>query len=155
MGCLAMYFSCCLASDALNIIQPAFTEKMGWTYSAVSVPFTIANYMLIVLSFGFSTYILKNGTRKFAARILGFTFVIACLLFYFASADTMILIWIAAVMMASIVGGTPNLHPSSIIYVFGPQEHQAANRVLSIIISVFSSFGVQLMSTKRNKIYPA
>ena len=373
LGCLAMYFSCCLASDALNIIQPAFTEKMGWSYSSVSVPFTIANYILIVLSFGFSTYILKNGTRKFAvasfvtlalgtlligiayslsadmywvylvgavltkfaaqmvqmvcfqlcanwfestrgrilgivtiasplnsatsitlltigqgtigltacymiiaailaisvvlavkfavstpeevgltvdgvpakvgeersvvkegetyqskwkisdllklretwalaigfgifngtigpimgfflvrmtevgvdtalaltvissasligiflsyvfgwlddkfgtlfaARILGFTFIIACLLFYFASADTMILIWIAAVMMASIVGGTPNLHPSSIIYVFGPKEYQAANRVLSIIIGVFSSFGVQLMSILLDK----
>ena len=65
LGCLAMYFSCCLASDALNIIEPAFTEKMGWSFSSVSVPFTIANYVLIVLSFGFSTYILKNGTRKY------------------------------------------------------------------------------------------
>ena len=372
LGCMAMYFSCCLASDALNIIQPAFTEKMGWSYSSVSVPFTIANYILIILSFGFSTYILKNGTRKFAvasfgtlavgtfliglayslnadmywvyligavltkfaaqmvqmvcfqlcanwfestrgrilgivtiasplnsatsitlltigqgvigltacymiivgilvvsvilavkfavstpeevgltvdgisakendktivkegevyqskwkigellklretwalaigfgifngtigpimgfflvrmteigvdnsmalviistasiigiflsyvfgwlddklgtmfaARILGFTFVIACLLFYVSSANTMALIWIAAVMMASIVGGTPNLHPSSIIHVFGPQEYQAANRVISIIIGVFSSFGVQLMSILKDK----
>lgn len=372
LGCLAMYFSCCLASDALNIIQPAFTEKMGWSYSSISMPFTIANYILIVLSFGFSTYILKNGTRKFAvasfgalavgtfligsafsmseneywlfligaiitkfsaqmvqmvcfqlcanwfestrgrilgivtiasplnsatsitlltigkgvigltacymiitailvvsvvlaikfavstpeevgltvdgipvegnenvrvkrdkiyhskwkirdllklretwalaigfgifngtigpimgfflvrmaevgvetssaltiistasiigiflsyifgwlddklgtmiaSRILGITFVLACLCFYFASADTMILIWIGSVMMASIVGGTPNLHPSSIIYVFGPQEYQAANRVLSIIIGVFASFGIQLMSILLDK----
>lgn len=374
LGCLAMYFSCCLASDALNIIEPAFTEKMGWSFSSVSVPFTIANYVLILLSFGFSTYILKNGTRKFAvaafgalavgtfligiayagttgmygmylagavitkfaaqmvqlvtfqlcanwfsstrgrilgiitiasplnsatsitlltlgkdaigltacyviiagillistimaarfaisrpeelgltmdgiptaetsekvdgktekevyhskwkisellktpetwalaigfgifsgtigpimgfflirmaevgvetsmaltvissasligiflsyvfgylddklgtmiaARILGVTFVIACVLFYFADASHMILIWIAAVMMASIVGGTPNLHPSSIIYVFGAREYQAANRVISIIIGVFASFGVQLMSILLDK----
>lgn len=46
LGCLAMYFSCCLASDALNIIQPAFTEKMGWSYSSVSLPFTIANFFI-------------------------------------------------------------------------------------------------------------
>lgn len=374
LGCLAMYFSCCLASDALNIIEPAFTEKMGWSFSSVSVPFTIANYVLILLSFGFSTYILKNGTRKFAvaafgalavgtfligiayagttgmywmylagavitkfaaqmvqlvtfqlcanwfsstrgrilgiitiasplnsatsitlltlgkgaigltacyviiagillistimaarfaisrpeelgltvdgiptaepsekvggaaeeevyhskwkisellkkpetwalaigfgifngtigpimgfflirmaevgvetsmaltiissasligiflsyvfgylddklgtmiaARILGVTFVIACVLFYFADVSHMILIWIAAVMMASIVGGTPNLHPSSIIHVFGSREYQAANRVISIIIGVFSSFGVQLMSILLDK----
>lgn len=375
LGCLAMYFSCCLASDALNIIEPAFTEKMGWSFSSVSVPFTIANYVLIVLSFGFSTYILKNGTRKFAvvsfailaigtfligiayagnesmywmyligavltkfaaqmvqlvtfqlcanwfsttrgrilgiitiasplnsatsitlltigkekigltacyviiagillistgmaarfaiakpeelgmsvdgisssekmkentsnrecekvyyskwkisellkkketwalaigfgifngtigpimgfflirmteigvetsmaltiistasligiflsyifgylddklgtmvaARILGTTFVIACVLFYFADGSNMILIWIAAIMMASIVGGTPNLHPSSIIYVYGAQEYQAANRVISIIIGIFSSFGIQLMSILLDK----
>lgn len=71
LGCLAMYFSCCLASDALNIIEPAFTEKMGWSFSSVSVPFTIANYILIVLSFLFSTYILKNGTRKFSVAAFG------------------------------------------------------------------------------------
>lgn len=46
LGCLAMYFSCCLASDALNIIQPAFTEKMGWNYSSVSLPFTIAHFFI-------------------------------------------------------------------------------------------------------------
>lgn len=92
----------------------------------------------------------KLGTML-AARILGVTFVIACTLFYFANADSMIVIWIAAVMMASIVGGTPNLHPSSIIHVFGPQEYQAANRVISIIIGVFSSFGVQLMSILKDK----
>lgn len=43
------------------------------------------------------------------------------------------------------------MHPSSIIYVFGPKEYQAANRVLSIIIGVFSSFGVQLMSILLDK----
>ncbi len=367
LGCLAMYFSCCLASDALNIIQPAFTEKMGWSYSSVSLPFTIANYILIILSFWFSTYILRNGTRifsvasftvmavgtaligidyslgsnsywlfliggiltkfsaqmvqmvcfqlcanwfestrgrilgiitiaaplnsatsitlltigkanigltacyliitgilvigiilavffgvskpedlgltvdgvkkadqhadkpvekgpyqtkwkisqllktketwlliiafgcfngaigpimgffmvrmsevgvntamaltiistssllgiilsyifgviddkcgtLFATRILGCTFVVACLIFYFADADKTPLIWIAAIMMASIVGGTPNLHPSSIIHVFGAQEYQSANRVIAIGVGVLSSFGVQLMS---------
>lgn len=370
LGCFAMYFSCCLASDALNIIEPAFTEKMGWSFSSVSMPITAANYILILLSFAFSTFILKNGTRVFgilsfsamtvgtlligiaysmnggayalyligamltkfaaqavqmtcfqlcanwfqstrgrilgivtiaaplnsatsitllsigtgtigltacyviitviliiavimayffgiatpeelgmcpdgvekseettearkgvfqtkwsfgalfgktetwalmigygifngaigpimgfflvrmaevgvetpmaltiistssilgiflsyifgylddklgtpiAARILGFTFVIACVLFYFGSADRMVLIWIAAIMMASIVGGTPNLHPSSIIYVFGAQEYQAANRYIQIGVSVISAFGVQLMSILLDK----
>ncbi len=366
LGCLAMYFSCCLASDALNIIEPAFTQKMGWSFSSVSMPITIANYILILLSFGFSTFILKNGTRIFgilsfsamalgtlmigiaysmaegayalylagavltkfsaqavqmtcfqlcanwfqstrgrvlgivtiaaplnsatsitllsigtqsigltacyviitcilviavilafffgisrpeelgmhtdgiekkesieepvqqgtyqtkwtfrelfqkpetwalmigygifngaigpimgfflvrmsevgvetsmaltiissssilgiflsyifgylddklgtpiAARILGSTFVCACVLFYFGNAQRMPLIWIAAVMMASIVGGTPNLHPSSIIHVFGAQEYQSANRYIQIGISIISAFGVQLMS---------
>lgn len=365
LGCFAMYFSCCLASDALNIIQPAFTEKMGWTYSSVSLPFTIANYTLIAISFLFSSYILKNGTQKFAvvsfaamtagtvliaiaysmqsdayllfligavltkysaqmvqmvcfqlcanwfdstrgrilgiitiasplnsatsitlltigvdtigltasyliiaavlvisivlafffgvstpeemglkvdgvertdagqmknrevyqskwtigeilktpetwflmiafgifngtigpimgfflvrmtevgvdtplaltiistasllgivlsyiygvmddrlgtintSRVLGFTFVVACLLFYIGNADTIAIIWIAAIMMASIVGGTPNLHPSSIIHVFGAKEYQAANRVIGIGVGVLASFGVQMMS---------
>jgi len=374
LGCLAIYFSCCLASDALNIIEPAFTEKMGWSFSSVSLPFTIANYALIIISFGFSTYILRNGTRlfsvfafsamalgtlliaiaysmsagayllflvgglltkfaaqavqmvcfqlcanwfestrgrilgiitiaaplnsatsvalltlgtstigltasyliitgilvlsvimavffgisnpsdlgltvdgleenreavqepvvsenepyhtkwtfkkliskpetwalmigfgifngtigpvmgfflvrmqeigvstamgltilsvssmlgivlsyafgwiddkygtPFASRILGFTFVIACFLFYFGNADRIVFLWIAAIMMASIVGGTPNLHPSSIIHVFGPKEYQAANRYIAIGMGILSSFGVQLMSILLDK----
>lgn len=93
LGCLAMYFSCCLASDALNVIEPAFTEKMGWSFSSVSVPFTIANYVLIVLSFGFSTYILKNGTRNFA--IVSFaSLVIGTLLIGIAYAGTAEMYWI-------------------------------------------------------------
>lgn len=374
LGCLAMYFSCCLASDALNIIEPAFTEKMGWSFSSVSMPFTIANYILIILSFGFSTFILKNGTRVFgiasfsvlaigtlligmaysmtgtayilylsgavltkfaaqavqmtcfqlcanwfsssrgrvlgiitiaaplnsatsitlltmgtgsigltacyliitgilviavvmayffaisrpeemglnvdgigeccekknvtikkdhisyktswtisklfkkpetwalmigygifngaigpimgffivrmaevgvelpmaltiissasilgiflsyifgylddklgtpiAARLLGFTFIGACILFYFGNAQRIYLIWIAAIMMASIVGGTPNLHPSSIIHVFGAREYQAANRYIQIGIGIISAFGIQLMSILLDK----
>ena len=99
----------------------------------------------IILSYVFGYLDDKLGTPV-AARILGVTFILACALFYIADADHIALVWIASIMMASIVGGTPNLHPSSIIHVFGAKEYQAANRVISIIVGILSSFGVQLMS---------
>ena len=66
LGCLAMYFSCCLATDALNIIQPAFESRFGWSYSNITLPFTIGGYILIGLSFVYSTVLIKKGTHIFA-----------------------------------------------------------------------------------------
>lgn len=64
VGCLAMYFSCCLSTDALNVLQPIFTQ-IGWSYSQITMPLTIGGYILVALSFVFSTIIIKNGTRVF------------------------------------------------------------------------------------------
>lgn len=70
VGCLAMYFSCCLATDALNVLQPVFTE-LGWSYSQLAMPLTIGGYILVALSFVFSTIIIKNGTRLFGPCAFG------------------------------------------------------------------------------------
>ena len=66
LGCIAMYFSCCLTTDALNIIEPAFEAKFGWSYSSITLPFTIGSYILIALSFFYSTFLIKKGTHAFA-----------------------------------------------------------------------------------------
>lgn len=66
LGCIAMYFSCCLTTDALNIIEPAFEAKFGWSYSSITLPFTIGGYILIGLSFVYSTILIKKGTHMFA-----------------------------------------------------------------------------------------
>lgn len=66
LGCIAMYFSCCLTTDALNIIEPAFEAKFGWSYSSMTLPFTIGGYILIALSFVYSTILIKKGTHVFA-----------------------------------------------------------------------------------------
>lgn len=364
LGCLAMYFSCCLATDALNVLQPVFTE-LGWSYSQLAMPLTVGGYILVALSFVFSTIIIKNGTRIFgvvafgamavgtllvamayasnnysiyfaggilskfgcvatqmfifqlcaewfsttrgrilgivtmaaplnsatsttlltlatnafgfvaayiimavvlglstvlafffsqtrpsemgmtpdgigvvnpeenqtdsaklsmkqillmpatwkitvafgvfngtigaimaffitrmtevqvdislaltllsvasllgipisylygwvddkfgtikACTVLGIMYVVLCVCLYFGNAETMPLIVIATVGMASMTGGCPNLHPSSIIHVFGAEEYQNANRYISIGISLISTFGVQLMSTCMDK----
>ena len=60
LGCIAMYFSCCLTTDALNIIEPAFEAKFGWSYSSITLPFTIGGYILIGLSFVYSTILIKR-----------------------------------------------------------------------------------------------
>lgn len=140
-------------NGAIGPIMGFFLVRMAEVGVETSLALTIissASIIGIFLSYVFGVLDDKLGTPV-ASRILGVTYVIACILFYFGTASTMALIWIAAIMMASIVGGTPNLHPSSIIHVFGAQEYQAANRVISIGVGVISSFGVQLMSLLLDK----
>lgn len=66
VGFLSMYFSCCLGADCLNVIQPAFQEKFGWSFTSITMPGTIASYVVIFGAFVYSTIIMKNGTRIFA-----------------------------------------------------------------------------------------
>lgn len=65
VGFFAMYFSCCVATDALNVLQPVFAKGLGWSYSRLSTPFTIGGYILIFLGVLYSTIIMKKGTRLF------------------------------------------------------------------------------------------
>ena len=67
IGFLTMYFSCALGADCLNVIQPAFEQKFGWSYTSITLPVTIGAYVVIAAAFVYSTIIMKHGTRIFAA----------------------------------------------------------------------------------------
>ena len=70
-GFLAMYFSCCLGNDSMNIVVPAFQEKFGISYTAASMPFTVGAYVVIFAGFVYSTIIMKKGTRLFGTIAFG------------------------------------------------------------------------------------
>ena len=88
----------------------------------------------------------KFDTIK-ACVVLGIGFVLVCVCLLFGSADHLVLIILAAIGMGSMTGGCPNLHPSSIMTVFGADEYQNANRYIGIGISLISTFGTPLMSS--------
>lgn len=71
VGFLTMYFSCALGADCLNVIQPAFEEKFGWSYTSITLPVTIGAYVVIAAAFVYSTIIMKHGTRIFSAVSFG------------------------------------------------------------------------------------
>lgn len=64
-GFLTMFLSCCLAVDMLNVIQPAFSEKFGFSLTSISLPITIGGYVVIFIAYLFSTVVMKKGTRGF------------------------------------------------------------------------------------------
>lgn len=70
-GFLAMYFSCCLGNDSMNVVVPAFQEKFGISYTAASMPFTVGAYVVIFAGFVYSTIIMKHGTRLFGTIAFG------------------------------------------------------------------------------------
>lgn len=64
-GFLTMFLSCCLAVDMLNVIQPAFSEKFGFSLTSITLPITIGGYIGIFIAYLFSTIVMKKGTRGF------------------------------------------------------------------------------------------
>ena len=64
-GFISMFLSCCLAVDMLNIIQPAFSEKFGFSLTSITLPITVGGYIVIFIAYLFSTIVMKKGTRGF------------------------------------------------------------------------------------------
>jgi hypothetical protein len=52
----------------------------------------------------------------------------------------------AALGIAGITGGTPNLHPSITTYVWGRDRYQAANRWIMAIQAIMMAFALYYMS---------
>ncbi|MCD8161071.1 MAG: MFS transporter [Clostridiales bacterium] len=66
IGFVTMYFSGCFGTDIINVIQNPIMEKLGCTATQAVLGWTIGGYSVILLSFFFSTIIMKKGIREFA-----------------------------------------------------------------------------------------
>jgi MFS family permease len=87
----------------------------------------------------------KFGTVA-AAVTLCLTFLVAILSLLFMTANNAALIAIAAIGIAGMIGGTPNLHPSITVYVFGRDRYQAANRWIMAIQSIPMALAITFMA---------
>lgn len=135
-------------SGTIGPVMGFFISRMNEVNVATPTALTIltfASLLGIVLSYVYG-WIDDKVDTFFSCRILSIGYVLMMVCFYFGSADNFILIILAAVGMASMTGGTPNLHPSAIMKTFGAREYQNANRYITIGVSLISSFGMQLMS---------
>jgi MFS family permease len=96
------------------------------------------------------SYILGWIDDKFgtiiACVILAFTFFAVLFALLFMTTNNIPLLVLAAIGVAGITGGTPNLHPSSIMYVFGRENYQAANRWIMAIQSIIMGFSILFMA---------
>ncbi|MCD8341752.1 MAG: MFS transporter [Clostridiales bacterium] len=66
IGFITMYFSGCFGTDIINVVQNPIMEKLGCTATQAVLGWTIGGYSVILLSFFFSTIIMKKGVREFA-----------------------------------------------------------------------------------------
>jgi sugar phosphate permease len=87
----------------------------------------------------------KFGTVA-AAITLCLTFLVAILSLLFMTVNNAALIAIAAIGIAGMIGGTPNLHPSITVYVFGRDSYQAANRWIMAIQSIPMALAITFMA---------
>jgi hypothetical protein len=87
----------------------------------------------------------KLGT-VIASLVLCGLFVLAIASLLVMKANSVPLIFAAAIGIAGITGGTPNLHPSITTYVWGREKYQAANRWIMAIQAIMMAFSIYFMS---------
>jgi MFS family permease len=87
----------------------------------------------------------KFGTVV-ASLVLCGLFVAAIVSLLVMTANNVPLIMLAAIGIAGITGGTPNLHPSITTYVWGRDKYQAANRWIMAIQAIMMAFSIYYMS---------
>lgn len=87
----------------------------------------------------------KFGT-VIASLVLCITFLVALVALLVMKANQIPMIITAAIGLAGMMGGTPNLHPSITTYVFGRDNYQAANRWIMSIQAIMMAFAYLFMS---------
>jgi MFS family permease len=106
---------------------------------------TIAAFMGMPISLGLGIIDDKFGTIA-ASLVLCLLFLVAIIGLLLMTANNIPLIATAALGIAGITGGTPNLHPSITTYVWGRDKYQAANRWIMSIQAVMMAFSLYYMS---------
>jgi hypothetical protein len=87
----------------------------------------------------------KFGTVV-ASLALCLLFLLATISLLLMTANNIPMIVLAALGIAGITGGTPNLHPSITTYVWGRDKYQAANRWIMAIQAIMMAFALYYMS---------
>jgi OFA family oxalate/formate antiporter-like MFS transporter len=106
---------------------------------------TIAAFMGMPISIVLGIIDDKFGT-VIASLVLCGLFLVAILSLLIMTANSIALIVLAALGIAGITGGTPNLHPSITTYVWGRDKYQAANRWIMAIQAIMMALALYYMS---------
>ena len=106
---------------------------------------TIAAFLGMPISIVLGVIDDKFGT-VIASLVLCALFLVAIVSLLIMTANNIPLIVLAALGIAGITGGTPNLHPSITTYVWGRDRYQAANRWIMAIQAIMMALALYYMS---------
>ena len=132
----------------INAIMAFYVPRMNMTGSDPAVFLfwlSLAALLGIPISYILGWIDDKFGTIT-ACILLAFFFLMVILGLLFMTANNIPLMVVAALGVAGMTGGVPNLHPSSIMYVFGRENYQAANRWIMAIQSFIMGFSILFMA---------
>lgn len=127
-----------------------YVPRLAWTGTDSTIYLfwlAVAAILGMPISFILGVIDDKFGTVV-ASIVLSVTFLIAlfALLTMGPEKNNIPLIITAAIGLAGVTGGTPNLHPSITTYVWGRDKYQAANRWIMAIQAVMMAFALPFMS---------
>jgi MFS family permease len=134
-----------VSNCVMPLLFPHFME-IGVSPDIVLNLMTISAIVGIPLSYFWGWLDDKIGTKKSCYTLaLGFTLMSIAMVL--SNSGSMVVVVLAVVGIAAVIGGAPNLNPSMVVNVFGASEYLNISRYLNIGQSILRLLALVMMST--------
>lgn len=137
-----------VSNCVMPLLFPHFLE-IGVNPNTVLNLMTISAIVGIPLSYFWGWLDDKIGTKK-ACYTLALGFTLMSVAMVLSKDGNLIVVAMAVVGIAAVIGGAPNLNPSMIVNVFGATEYLNVNRYLNIGQNILRLLALVMMSAIRD-----
>ena len=137
-----------VSNCVMPLLFPHFLE-IGVDPDIVLNLMTISAIVGIPLSYFWGWLDDKIGTKK-SCYTLAAGFTLMSIAMVFAKSGNVIIVAMAVIGIAAVIGGAPNLNPSMIVNVFGASEYLNVNRYLNIGQTILRLLALVMMSAIRD-----
>ena len=137
-----------VSNCVMPLLFPHFLD-VGVSPDIVLNLMTISAIVGIPLSYFWGWLDDKIGTKK-ACYTLAVGFTLMSIGMVFAKSGNLVIVAMAVIGIAAVIGGSPNLNPSIIVNVFGASEYLNVNRYLNIGQNILRLLALVMMSSIRD-----
>lgn len=137
-----------VSNCVMPLLFPHFLD-VGVSPDIVLNLMTISAIVGIPLSYFWGWLDDKIGTKK-ACYTLTVGFTLMSIGMVFAKSGNLVIVAMAVIGIAAVIGGSPNLNPSMIVNVFGASEYLNVNRYLNIGQNILRLLALVMMSSIRD-----
>ena len=137
-----------VSNCVMPLLFPHFLE-IGVNPNTVLNLMTISAVVGIPLSYFWGWLDDKIGTKK-ACYTLGIGFLLMSVAMVLAKNGNLLIVAMAVIGIAAVIGGAPNLNPSMIVNVFGASEYLNVNRYINLGQNLLRLLALVMMSFIRD-----
>ena len=137
-----------VSNCVMPLLFPHFLD-VGVSPDIVLNLMTISAIVGIPLSYFWGWLDDKIGTKK-SCYTLAVGFTLMSIGMVFAKSGNLVIVAMAVIGIAAVIGGSPNLNPSIIVNVFGASEYLNVNRYLNIGQNILRLLALVMMSSIRD-----
>ena len=137
-----------VSNCVMPLLFPHFIE-IGVNPNTVLNLMTISAIVGIPLSYFWGWLDDKIGTKK-SCYTLALGFLLMSVAMVLAKDGNVVIVAMAVIGIAAVIGGAPNLNPSMIVNVFGASEYLNVNRYLNIGQNILRLLALVMMSVIRD-----
>lgn len=137
-----------VSNCVMPLLFPHFIQ-IGVNQNTVLNLMTISAVVGIPLSYFWGWLDDKIGTKK-SCYTLAVGFLLMSVAMVMATNGNIVIVAMAVIGIAAVIGGAPNLNPSMIVNVFGATEYLNVNRYVNIGQNILRLFALVMMSAIRD-----